>query len=183
LSNDPVWVGTADPAPSRTELEDAVRLRVSGVVTAPEVGLFPGGRKRPEVPDAMGLVNVPAWFWAEDPGPGIVADETVTTTVGSYTLAATVKFRHTVYDSGDDDIVDCYSIGWDPRGQIHQPTVPSNGCYHTYYHKGDYHVTATTYFDVEWTGAGQHGTITGLSVKREADYHIGEIRVVIVNNP
>jgi hypothetical protein len=73
------------------------------------------------------------------------------------------------------------NLGDDPNHKIHKPTIPPHGCHHTHEHKGDYHITATTYFDVEWTGAGQHGAITGLTVARETDYPIGEIRVVIVN--
>ncbi|MDR0416598.1 MAG: hypothetical protein LBH76_04655 [Propionibacteriaceae bacterium] len=162
------------------ELEEGATLTVSGVVNAPGLGIFPGGPVNPDIPKAMGLVGVPAWFWADDPGPGIGRAHTVSTTVADYTLAATVIFRKIVYDTGDG-ILECRNLGDDPGGRIHEPTIPPRGCYHVYEHKGLYHVTATTYFDVEWTGAGQHGVITGLTVQREADYRIGEIQVLIVN--
>jgi hypothetical protein len=54
LSNDPVWVPTADPPPSRHELEQAARFVGSGVVTAPQSVRSPGGRKVPVKPYAMG---------------------------------------------------------------------------------------------------------------------------------
>jgi hypothetical protein len=128
----------------------------------------------------MGIVNVPAWFWAKKPGLGIAHNHTMTTSHDGYTLTAVIKFQKTVYDTGDGTLT-CHNLGDDPNHKIHEPTIPPRGCYHTYEHKGDYHIVATTYFDVEWTGAGQHGVITGLTVARETDYHIGEIRVVIVN--
>jgi hypothetical protein len=177
----PRWRPTADPPPSAAQLTNAALAAIAGVVHAPGLGLFPGGALQEDDPDIMGLVNVPAWFWAVDPGPGIASDDTMFTTVGGYALAATVKFRKTVYDPGEGDPVVCHSLGDDPDHKIHVPTIPPHGCYHTYERKGIYHVTATTYFDIEWSGAGRQGTVAGLTVVQEADYRIGEIRVLIVN--
>lgn len=186
----PRWYPTDDPTPSAAELEEAARLSVQGTVTAPGLGVFPGELMNEANPKAMGLVGAPAWFWAVDPGPGIASNLTKWSTVHGHTLTATVAFRKTVYDitghTNDGDPIDaatvvCHNLGDDPDHRIHQPTVPPRGCYHTFDKRGTYHITATTHLDVQWSGAGQSGTLPEqLVVGREGDYHIGEIQVLII---
>ncbi|MDR0416480.1 MAG: hypothetical protein LBH76_04045, partial [Propionibacteriaceae bacterium] len=180
-STAPCWRLSREPAPPVANLQQEALLMVSGAVFAPEIGLFPGGQLDDDHPDAMGLVGMPAWFWAKDAGPGIGYPHTVSATKDGYTLSATARFSKTVHDTDDDEVMTCHTLGDDPGGHVRQPTRPYQGCYHIYEHKGDYHITATAYFTVDWTGAGRHGVISGLSVRREADYRIGEIQVLIVN--
>jgi hypothetical protein len=172
----PYWVDTQTQPPSLQELSDAAHLLIQGTVTAPGIGVFPGGLADGH-PQASGLVGVPTWFWAENPGPGVGSRETKSTSVNGYTLEATVSFVETVYDTGDGHTVTC-GLGSAPVN-VHRPKESPSGCGHTYMEPGTYTITATTYVEVNWSGAGQSGRFE-LVVDRTGEYRMGENQVVIV---
>jgi hypothetical protein len=180
-----IWVAAAEQLPSEQDLSEAARVAVSGRVTAPAIGVFPGGLATTD-PQVMGLVGVPAWFWVKNAGWGIGRSETVwdsvTTPSGTYSLAATVSFAKTVYDTGDG-VLTCRNLGDDPNGRVHDPQEPPRGCFHTYLDRGLFHVVATTHLTIDWVGAGKQGQIRDLTVVQERDYRVGEIQVVAVHRP
>jgi hypothetical protein len=177
------WAPDADPAPTTQELEDAARWLLEGTIVAPELGVWPGelGTDESLWPGAVGM---PAWFWSKDPGPGVGAPDTKTTTVKGYTVRATAFLVETVWDTGDDEakprIVTC-GLGVEPVNVRHVKPAPT-GCGHTYMKRGDYTITATTHVRVDWSGAGRSGSIP-VTVSRSAVYHVGEIQVLGVNVP
>jgi hypothetical protein len=127
---------------------------------------------------------MPAWFWSKDPGPGVGAPDSKSTTVRGYTIRATAFFVKTVWDTGDDEAkprtVVC-DLGVEPVNVRHVKPAPT-GCGHTYMKRGDYTITATTHVRVDWSGAGRSGSIP-VTVSRSAVYHVGEIQVLGVNVP
>jgi hypothetical protein len=176
MTLNPWWSETEDKPPSLEELSDAAYLLVKGSITAPDVGVFPGGLADGH-PQASGLVGVPTWFWAENPGPGVGSPDTKTTMVDIHVLRATASFLRTVYDTGDGHTVTC-GLGSAPVN-IHRPTKSYSGCDHTYMERGTYTITATTYVEVTWKGAGKSGRME-LSVDRTGEYRMGENQVVNV---
>jgi hypothetical protein len=175
----PYWSETEDRLPSLEELADEAYLVVKGIVTAPDIGVFPGGLADGH-PKASGLVGVPTWFWAESPGPGVGSPDTKSTEVKGYTLEATASFMKTVYDTGDGHTVTC-DLGSAPVN-VRKPTNSPTGCEHTYMERGTYTIKATTYVEVEWSGAHWSGRLE-LSVDRSGVYRVAENQVVIVSGP
>jgi len=172
------WRQSAEPPPSVEELTAAVRLRVEGQITAPGIGVFPGQLDGTD-PTITGFIGWPAWFWAEDPGPGVGAPWTIEDTVRGYTLRATARLVDIVYDTGDKHTVTC-GLGAQPTGpNRHHPASPPPKCGWTYQERGHYTITATTHVAVDWSGAGRSGTIP-ITVDRSGGYDVAEIQVLIV---
>jgi hypothetical protein len=171
-----VWKSTDEPPPTVQELTDAAYLLLAGAVAAPEIGIFPGDLLERD-PAAMGIVGVPVWFWAKNPGPGVGWAETRSTSVRGYTLRATAWLDRTVWTTSDGALVTCI-LGDEPY-DIHDPTLPPTGCGYTFWERGDYTITVTAYVIVDWAGAGKAGSIP-VTVTRSGTYHVGEIQVVAV---
>jgi hypothetical protein len=170
------WAESASQPPSPQELSDAAYLLVKGTVTAPDIGVFPGGLADTH-PKASGLVGVPTWFWAENPGPGVGSPDTKSTMVNGHNLEATASFLRTEYDTGDGHTVTC-GLGSVPVN-VHRPKESLSGCGHTYMERGTYTITATTYVEVSWKGPGRKGRFE-LIVDRTGEYRMGENQAVIV---
>jgi hypothetical protein len=174
----PFWVDSATP-PSLVDLTNEAYLLVNGAITAPQIGIFPGDLEENN-PEAMGLVGVPTWFWSKDAGPGIGFPWTGTAEIPGDTrnkLTVTAELNRTVWDSGDGGQVVC-GLGTEAHN-IHRPTPSPSRCDHIYMERAKYTVTATTYVNVTWKGAGRSGSFT-LSVQRSGVYRVGEIQVVNV---
>jgi len=172
----PFWSPSPDAPPSGEDIARLILLKVQGIVTAPGLGVFPGALQEDDA-EAMGLVGVPTWFWADNPGPGIGSPLIVTDSLGGYALTGQAVLDHIDYDTGDNAVVTC-GVGSVPAG-VHRPTHSYSNCDHTYEHRGTYVITATTYVAVEFWGAGKHGAMT-LELQRSGTYHVGEIQVLIV---
>jgi hypothetical protein len=169
------WVETYTP-PSLVDLTNEVYLVVDGVITAPQIGIFPGDLEENN-PEAMGLVGVPTWFWSKEPGPGIGSTWTGKAKVQEHELDVTAELDKTVWDTGDGGRVVC-GLGTKAYN-IHKPQRSPSRCDHVYMERGTYTVTATSYVSVTWSGAGYSGSFT-VSVQRSGTYHVGEIQVLNV---
>jgi hypothetical protein len=180
LEQSTFWAQSATPEPGPATVEEAVEGFLEGAVEAPQIGVFPGGLVDPAVPEAMGVIGVPAWFWAKNPGEGIANFMVSRVAVGDWSLRVRVSLDHIDYDTDDGESVRCW-LGDDPTGRIHEPTRPWHGCGHTYMEKGDYTITATTYVKLHWDVADEHGDVVFALEPRTGVYHVGEIQVVIVN--
>jgi hypothetical protein len=174
----PYWVET-DTKPSLQDLTNQVYLMVNGIITAPQIGIFPGDLEENN-PEAMGLVGVPTWFWSKEPGPGIGSTWTKTDTVLGHTLTVEAKLDKTVWDTGDGEEVVC-GLGTKPYN-VHKPKRSLSHCDHVYMERGTYTVTATSHVNVTWSGAGRSGSFS-VSVQRSGSYHVGENQVLIVSGP
>jgi len=172
------WRESADPPPSIAELAAAVRLHVEGQITAPGIGIFPGGIDGTD-PTISGLVGWPAWFWADNPGPGVDAPWTIEDTIRGYTLRAVARLDKIDYDTGDGNHITC-GLGAEPAGpNRHYPATPPPKCSWTYEKRGHYTITATTHVTVDWSGAGRAGTIP-ITVDRSGRYEVAEVQVLII---
>ncbi|MBT0773245.1 hypothetical protein KIH74_30150 [Kineosporia sp. J2-2] len=124
----------------------------------------------------VGLVGLPNWLWAENPNVSTVGPITKSVTAGSVTVTATAELDRIVWDMGDGETVVCHGAGTPYEDSDGKSSSPD--CGHTYDVPGTYSVTATSYWTVSWSGAGQTGEIP-LQLERTADsVVIGEAQVV-----
>jgi hypothetical protein len=172
------WEPSDDPPPSGPEFEAAAKASVTAELTAPGLGVFPGGLRDPAYPEASGAVGMPVWLWADDPGPGVSSTLVRNTKLRDYDMRIEVSLSKVVYDMGDGGTVTC-GLGMEPVG-VHAPR-PSPTCGYKYLEKGQYTVTAATEFKVEWSSkAGRHGVFP-FTLTRSGVYDVGEIQVVAVS--
>ncbi|MDR0990404.1 MAG: hypothetical protein LBL92_03455 [Propionibacteriaceae bacterium] len=175
-----LWQPNAQLPPSPQELADSARLLISGNITAADIGIYPDGLKETGT-ENFGIVGFPTWYWTKNPSPVYTSPQTHTTSLRGHSLRVTAKFNYSLWDTGDDGTTLTCGLGTEAVN-VDSPQRSPSGCDHIYRHKGDYTITATWYFTIEWTGAGQRGTFT-LQVDQTGTYHVGEVHIVNVPNP
>ncbi len=127
-------------------------------------------------PDAVSLIGLPTWLWIEAPGEHSWGPITRTAAAGGVTVTATAQVTKVVWDMGDGGTVTCTGQGtkWSPA----MGAGDSPDCGYRYRTAGRRTITATTYWQVAWSGAGQSGTIAlDMSGTRPVD--VVELRAVI----
>lgn len=135
-----------DPVTLAEEAIESMSLR------AVRVGITP-----PEGPDTYTLLGIPTWMWVEQPDTRTWGPISRNATAGTVTVSATARVTKVVWDMGDGTVVSC------AKGAPYDPSFGaqrSPDCGHAYAAPGRYRVTATSYWEVDWSGAGQAGTIT-----------------------
>lgn len=170
LAGAPSGFGAVAITPADLAVRAVEMLELHG----PAIGIAPP-------PGTTGLVGVPVWLWTEVT-PATWGPATATASVPGLSVTATAQATRIVWDMGDGTTVTCRNPGtaYDRSfGGVQSPT-----CGHVYTttsagHPGDaFAVTATTTWDVSWTGGGASGVIT---VTRESatSVRIGELQVLI----
>jgi hypothetical protein len=171
------WLATPPDgfgAVSTTPAELAQRAVDMMQLTGPAIGIAPPR-------GATGLVGLPVWLWtgvsATTWGPN-----TATASVPGLTVTATARAKNVVWDMGDGTKVTCTGPGTvytKGRGGGASPT-----CGHVYHDSSAgqpddaYPVTATTTWEVTWTGGGTSGTLT-LTRASATTIRIGELQVLV----
>jgi hypothetical protein len=147
-----IWLATppggAPPDPRVLAQQAIARMNLRaitiGIVPEPGAG-------------SIGIIGMPTWMWAQNPGATTWGPQTRTASAGGFTVTATARAQRTVWTMGDGAAVTCTGPGTpyaDSYGKRSSPT-----CGHTYTRQGTYTVRATTYWAVSWSGIGQSGTI------------------------
>lgn len=123
----------------------------------------------------MMAVGYPLWLWVDG------SDQLATTvTEQGITLNLLARRTSTRFDMGDGNQQQCaYTPQW------HQgvaPGTPSPGCGHVYEQpslpQGNYRVTATTVWTVEWSALGESGTLPFERTGPSTDLPVGELVAV-----
>lgn len=129
--------------------------------------------------DKFATVGVPVWLWTAVStttwGPN-----SATASVPGLSVTATARARQIVWDTGDGRWETCRN----PGTPYYAGGVTSPTCQHIYTRSSAdqpdlaYTVTATTTWDVTWTGGGTSGALT---VTRSSTGHVrvGEVQVLI----
>jgi hypothetical protein len=165
----------AAPVPLAVSPQQAAYIAFARLkLTAPKPGIGPP----PSVNRwKMAAVGYPLWLWAEgNTNPAPVSD-----TAGGLFVSLDASVSQIVYDMGDGTKVTCAGTGrkWGPWVK---PGQPSPDCGHVYEKpslpKGNYTVTATTYWSVAWTVTGQTGTIP-LVQSAQTTLPVGELQVLV----
>lgn len=125
--------------------------------------------------NSVGLVGMPTWMWVADPGPSTTGPISRSVTVRGFTVTATAKVKRIVWKMGDGTSVSCgrgtpYT---DAFGAQESPT-----CGHVYTKQGRYTVSATSFWEVEWSGIGEAGTIT-IDLSESESITVGEAQVIV----
>ena len=144
---------------------------------AGQIGITP-----PPGPGKMGVVGFPTWLWITDPSETTVGPITRTASAGGRTVTATATLDQIVWTMGDGTTVTCSGPGT-PYAD-HFGDQPSPDCGHTYTRTSrtkpgmKYTVSATSHWTVNWSGAGQSGSIP-LDFSRNTQIQIGELQVLL----
>ena len=148
---------------------------------AGEIGIVPEDK-----PGYVGTVGFPAWMWIANPSPTTVGPITRTASVDGYTVVARAELVRIDWDMGDGNTVYCWGPGteyFDGYGKSDSPT-----CGYTLQNQGYFTVTATSHWEIEWSGIGQSGVIE-LDLERSTEIVVGELQVLrtvprsIIPNP
>lgn len=173
-AQDPPPNSGAGPTP-----RDVAQIAIKHMrLTAIEIGIAP----KPG-PNSIGLVGMPVWMWAANPGEHSIGPITASASAGGITIAATAKLLHVTWDMGDGAQVVCNTAGTPYKPEYGRKDSPD--CGHTYklssVRETDdaYTVTATSSWVITWSGAGQTGTIRLDGLNRSTQIRIGEAQVLV----
>lgn len=162
-----VWLPVAPAVDPATLARQAITQMNLSAIT---VGIVPD-----PLPGRIGIIGMPTWLWADAPTESTVGPITRTAAAAGNAVTATATVKRIVWNMGDGSSVTCTGPGTryeDRYGKSSSPT-----CGYTYTRQGVYTVTATSYWDVAWTGMGQSGVIP-LNFSRSVSITMGEIQVV-----
>ncbi|MER6059354.1 ATP/GTP-binding protein [Streptomyces albidoflavus] len=160
---------TVNPAVLAREAVDKMLLR------GPEIGITPK-------PGGKGVVGMPVYMWtargAETYGPN-----TASASAGGITVTATAKVAKIEWQMGDGTTVTCTTPGTPYKAEYGKK--PSPDCGHRYTKpssttaSGDYHVTATSTWDIDWqvNGGGASGEMTEIR-DSAVDITVAEVQVL-----
>jgi hypothetical protein len=127
------------------------------------------------------LVGLPTWLSVD---PASWREQSATASVPGVSVTATARPQQAVWQLGDGSSVVCagpgtvWTAGTDPR-------AASPDCGHLYTRSsagmpGDaYPVTVTVTWAVTWAGAGQTGTVAGLTTTGAVQVRVAEIQTLI----
>lgn len=161
--------------PSQGQVEDVVRTLVARLDvpdSVPQVGPDPSLNEW-----NMAVVGLPLWLWV----PG---EPTMSSHVSGNGITITMDARrtHTTFSMGDGKSVRCTKMPTYPK-KVTKPGLPSPTCGHIYawpsLPKGNYRLTATSHWTVDWAALGYAGTIP-LEVTGERELPVGELHSLVV---
>jgi hypothetical protein len=147
-------------------------------LAAIDIGIAP----KPE-PNSIGLVGMPVWMWAKNPGDHTVGPITSSASAGGITITATARLLRVTWDMGDTNTVICKTAGTPYEPSFGRQKSPD--CGHVYRKSSadkpgrKFTVSATSDWVVTWSGAGQTGTIRLGGLTRSTHITIGEAQVLV----
>ncbi len=134
-------------------------------------------------PDSIGLVGMPVWMWAVNPDARTYGPATASASAGGITVTATARVHQTTWDMGDGTEIVCRTAGTPYEASFGKRESPD--CGHVYEESsahqpgGTYTVTATSDWVINWSGAGQTGTIRLNGLSRSVEISVGEAQVLV----
>jgi hypothetical protein len=169
-ANWPVWLATPPPV-----VAPAVLARqAESMLTLPSVGIRVN-------PSGDQLVQLPTWLSLD---PASWRPQSATAAVPGVSVTATATPIQAVWSMGDGGSVVCHGPGraWTPGTD---PMAVSPDCGYKYNRSsagapgGAFTVSVTISWQVTWAGAGQAGTIPGLTTAGAVQVRVAESQTVI----
>jgi hypothetical protein len=168
----PVWVAGAPPVVSAQVLARLARSRLN--LPTVVVRLNPGGDQ---------LVNLPTWLALDTAS---WRSQSATAAVPGVSVTATARAVKASWSMGDGGSVVCAGPGtaWQPGTD---PLRSSPDCGYTYRRSSAgasgsaFAVTVTITWEVTWAGAGQSGTVPGLTTTGTVPVRVQESQAVITH--
>jgi hypothetical protein len=129
--------------------------------------------------NSLGAVGLPVWLWADTTSPNTTGPITDSASERGYTVTITARLKNITWNLGDGTPAIQCGIGqrFDPRTMGPQTPVAC-GRQTGYTKQGEYTITATSNWEVAWTGIGQAGVIP-YPRETSSTVRIGEIQVVV----
>lgn len=170
LPDAPAGFGSVSITPADLAVRAVEQLDLRG----PAIGTAPPST-------ATGLVGVPVWLWTQV-SPSTWGPASATASVPGLSVTATAKATRMVWDMGDGSTVSCTSPGTPYDRSYGGVTSPT--CGHVYARSSAgqpdeaYPVTATTTWEVSWSGGGASGVIT-VTRSSTTSLRVGELQVLV----
>ncbi|WP_240509381.1 ATP/GTP-binding protein [Streptomyces agglomeratus] len=123
---------------------------------------------------------MPVYLWTET-GQETYGPNTASATAGAVTVTATAKVSKIVWTMGDGKTVTCTTAGTPYKAAYGKK--PSPDCGHRYNvpssttAAGQFHVTATSTWTIDWAGGGQSGQLTEVR-DNAVDITVAEVQVL-----
>lgn len=156
--------------PRQVAIDLLARLDLEAV----DLGMFPKGDNDVR----LGFVGWNTWLWAEAPSAKQWGPVSASDSGSGVTVSLTAEVDSVEWDMGDGAVVSCgKGTPWSEARTQGGKNVASPDCGHVYESMGTYEVTATSNWNVQWSGAGQSGTLP-FSLSRSASYLVGEYQAV-----
>ena len=168
----PVWIAGAPPVISPAVLARQARARL--VLPKVVIQLNPPGKQLP---------NLPTWLSMD---PSSWATKSATASVPGVSVTATARPVRASWAMGTGATTVCTGPGtpWTPGTD---PMLTSPDCGYTYTHSsagapgGVFTVTVTVTWEVTWAGAGESGTVPGLTTTASVPVTVQESQAVVTN--
>ena len=177
-----VWLASppapsgAGPSPAQVAQAavDSMNLHSITIGIVPEPG-----------PGSVGIVGMPVWMWAANPGPDTTGPVTASASSGGITVTATARINTITWDMGDGHTVVCHGGGTRYNASYGRAQSPDCGHVYTTSSSGGpgdlFTVTATSDWVITWAGAGQTGTIRMGGLTGSTQIAIGEVQVLVTS--
>lgn len=166
-----IWFADTVPPP---DPESLARRAVAQMQLKPiTIGIVPN-----DDPDSVGLVGMPIWLWAENPGSQTIGPISQSVSEGGFTVTATAHVDRIRWAMGDGGVKTCNGPGTPYKlkyGITESPT-----CGYRFDKQGEFTVTARSDWVVNWRGIGESGTFR-VYLTQNTQVVIGELNVVTVN--
>lgn len=163
------------PTPSKGQVEDVVRRLVARLDVpdpVPQIGPDPSTNEW-----NMAIVGLPLWLWTHE-------TSTLHSQVNGNGITITMHAQrtHTTFTMGDNTTVHCTRMTPYPK-KTTKPALRSPTCGHTYtwpsLPKGNYRITATSHWTVNWAALGHSGTIP-LQTTAQRELPVGELHSLTI---
>lgn len=124
----------------------------------------------------MAVVGIPYWLWGTGGTTNPIGQSV---TVEGLTVAMQTDSPRVVWSMGDGTTRTCgLGTPWTPQVR---PGAESPTCGHRYQRRGDYQITATATWQVNWTAGGAAGVTEVTQTATGPAFHVGELQSVVVN--
>lgn len=167
----PIWVAGAPPVISPEVLARQARARLD----LPDVVIRVN-------PSGDQLVGLPTWLFLD---PASWRAQSATASAPGISVTVTARPTQAVWSMGNGDSVVCHGPGTPWRTGM-DPAAASPDCGYRYLRSsaaapsGSFTVTVTVSWQVTWSGAGQGGTVPGLTTTAAVQVRVTESQAVIV---
>lgn len=170
------WIDNSEPVPPPDPEVLAQRAVSQMNMTAIDIGSYPHTTK--QSPESIGIIGWNVWMWVSDASAETFGPITRSASAGGYTVTATAQVTEVVWDMGNGDTVTC-GKGTKYTG-MGTTDIKSPTCGYRYTDDGDYQISATTHWEVNWSGIGESGTIEMELTTPPEQLTVAEIQVLNV---
>lgn len=130
-------------------------------------------------PSSLGAVGMPTWLWADETAPNTTGPISASASERGFTVTVQARLENITWDLGDGSAPITCGLGqrFDPRS-MDVSTPVACGRQSGYQKQGEYTISATSHWVINWSGIGESGVIE-MDRETSGTVRIGEIQTVI----